>query len=169
MPEANPHLQMRVERFGAPPASASAVVVLIHGRGQSPEYMEEHVGRRLHLPDLAFVAPAAAGDSWYPNSFLAPPADNQPWFDFTMQRMAALRDQLLGEGTPAEQMVWCGFSQGACVVSQFLSTDPRQWGGMIALTGGLIGPPGSVWPIDGEFGGRQRKMVLTAARGQTRA
>jgi phospholipase/carboxylesterase len=142
-----------MERYGAPLAGARAVVVLIHGRGHSPEYMDEHVVRRLQRPDVAFVAPRAADGTWYPNSFLAPLDDNQPGLDFTMQRMAALRDQLLGEGTPAERIVWCGFSQGACVASQFVSTDPRRWGGLIAFTGGLIGPPGTQWTIDGDYGG----------------
>lgn len=154
----NPHLLTRTESYGAPPASARVTVVLVHGRGHSPEYMEEHVVRRLRaadgaeLADVAFVAPAAADGTWYPHSFLAPLADNQPGIDFTMQRMAALRDSLLGEGIPAQRIVWCGFSQGACVLSRFLSTDPRRWGGLIAFTGGLIGPPGTEWIIGGTFG-----------------
>jgi predicted esterase len=113
--------------------------------------MNEHVVVRLGTHDLAFVAPAAAENSWYPNSFLAPLSDNQPGLDFTMQRLGALGDELINDGVPAERIVWCGFSQGACAVSQFLATNPRRWGGLIAFTGGLIGPPGTQWNIGGSF------------------
>jgi phospholipase/carboxylesterase len=149
----NPHLLTQTEHYGAPIESAAAVVVLVHGRGQSPQYMADNVVERLGRSDLAYVAPAAADNTWYPNSFLAPLADNQPGLAQTVQRFAALRDELFGEGVPPERIVWCGFSQGACVASHFVSGDPRRWGGLIAFTGGLIGPPGTQWTIDGSFDG----------------
>lgn len=149
----NPHLLTQIEYFGAPVESASAVVVLVHGRGQSPQYMADNLVDPLGRADIAFVAPAAADNTWYPTSFLAPLADNQPRLDQTMQRFAVIRDDLFGEGVGPERIVWCGFSQGACVVSEFVSRDPRRWGGLIALTGGLIGPPGTDWVIDGSFEG----------------
>ena len=149
----NPHLLTQTEHYGAPIGSAAAVVVLVHGRGQSPQYMADNFVDRLGRTDIAFVAPAAADNTWYPKSFLASLAENQPWLDQTMQRLAMLRDDLLGEGITPERVVWCGFSQGACVLSQFVSQDPRRWGGLLALTGGLIGPPGADWTIDGSFDG----------------
>jgi len=149
----NPHLLTQTEQFGAPIEAAGAVVVLVHGRGQSPQYMAENFVDRLGRTDLAFIAPAASDNTWYPTSFLAPVADNQPALDQTMQRLAVLRDDLYGEGLTPERIVWCGFSQGACVVSEFVSRDPQRWGGLLALTGGLIGPPGTDWIIDGSFGG----------------
>ncbi len=149
----NAHLLQPVEHYGVPINSARAVVVLVHGRGQSPEYMNEHVVARLGTGDVAFVAPAAASNSWYPNSFLAPLSDNQPGLDFTMQCLGAIGEELIHEGMPSQRIVWCGFSQGACAVSQFLTIAPRRWGGLIAFTGGLIGPPGSKWNFDGSFAG----------------
>jgi len=149
----NPHLLTQTEHFGAPIDSAAAVVVLVHGRGQSPRYMADNFVDRLGCIDLAFVAPAAADNTWYPASFLAPLPDNQPGLDHTMQRLAVLRDDLFGEGLTPERIVWCGFSQGACVVSEFVGRDPRRWGGLLALTGGLIGPPGTDWVFDASFDG----------------
>jgi phospholipase/carboxylesterase len=149
----NPHLLTPTQHYGAPIGSASAVVVLVHGRGQSPQYMADNLVDRLHRTDLAFIAPAAADNTWYPTSFLAPLADNQPGLDQTMQRLAVLRDDLIGEGIAPSRIVWCGFSQGACAVSQFVSREPQRWGGLLALTGGLIGPPGTDWVIDGSFDG----------------
>lgn len=153
MPTINPHLLTQIEYFGAPVDSAGAVVVLLHGRGQSPQYMSANLVDRVGRTDIAFVAPAAADNTWYPTSFLAPLVDNQPGIDQTMQRLAVLRDDLYGEGLTPERIVWCGFSQGACVASQFVSSDPQRWGGLLALTGGLIGPPGTNWNIDGSFDG----------------
>ena len=147
----NPHLLTQIEYFGAPVEAAAVVVVLVHGRGQSPQYMADNFVDRLGRADIAFVAPAAADNTWYPTSFLSPVPDNQPGIDQTMQRLAVIRDDLLGEGILPERIVWCGFSQGACVLSQFVSLDPRRWGGLLALTGGLIGPPGTDWVIDGSF------------------
>jgi phospholipase/carboxylesterase len=163
MPQSNAHLLMRVERYGAPSAFAPATVVLVHGRGQDPEYMLEHFVNRLDRDDLAFIAPAAAGNSWYPTSFLAPLADNEPSLRHTMERMAQIRDELLDSGLAPQQIVWCGFSQGACVISQFVSLDPRRWGGLIALTGGLIGPVGTEWTIDGDLEGMPAYFTTSEA------
>lgn len=149
--ESNPHLQQRVERYGVRVDVARVVVILLHGRTHSPEYMNEHVVARLRLQDIAYIAPAAADGTWYPNSFLAPISENQPGIDFTIERLGDLADELLGNGVLAKQIVWCGFSQGACAASQFLAENPKRWGGLIAFTGGLIGPVGTQWRIDGDF------------------
>jgi len=159
----NPHLLTQIEYFGAPVEAAAVVVVLVHGRGQSPQYMADNFVDRLGRADIAFVAPAAADNTWYPTSFLSPVPDNQPGIDQTMQRLAVIRDDLLGEGILPERIVWCGFSQGACVLSQFVSLDPRRWGGLLALTGGLIGPPGTDWVIDGSFDGMPAYFTTSEA------
>ena len=159
----NPHLLTQIEYFGAPVEAAAVVVVLVHGRGQSPQYMADNFVDRLGRADIAFVAPAAADNTWYPTSFLSPVSDNQPGIDQTMQRLAVIRDDLLGEGISPERIVWCGFSQGACVLSQFVSLDPRRWGGLLALTGGLIGPPGTDWVIDGSFDGMPAYFTTSEA------
>lgn len=151
MAATNLHLQQRVERYGIQVNVARVIVILVHGRMHSPEYMNENVVARLRLSDIAYIAPAAADGAWYPNSFLAPISDNQPGIDFTIARLGVLADELISNGVPEERIVWCGFSQGACAVSQFVADNPRRWGGLIALTGGLIGPAGTHWSIAGDF------------------
>lgn len=147
----NYHLQQRVERYGAQIGEAEVVVVLVHGRTLAPEYMNDFVVKRLALENVAYLAPAADGNSWYPKGFLEPLEENQIGIDFTMQTLETIAKNLLDQGIPPRKIVWCGFSQGACALSQFLSFNPRRWGALIAFTGGLIGPPGTTWTIDGDF------------------
>lgn len=148
MTQANPHLLERVEHYGVAVREARVVVVLVHGRTISPEYMNEHVVQRLGLTDIAYVAPAAAGNSWYPKGFLEPLVENQAGVDNTMELLQQVVDSVLDEDVSPDKIVWCGFSQGACVVTQYVSLHPRRWGGLIALTGGLIGPPGTQWKVE---------------------
>lgn len=153
MTQINPHLLQRVEHYGESISDARVVVVLLHGRMHAPEYMNEFVVQRLRFSDVAFIAPEATDNSWYPKSFLVPLGENQPGIDHTMQRLDQLGSELLNLDIPAQRIVWCGFSQGACAVSQFVALHPRRWGGLIAFTGGLIGPPGTRWDIAGDFAG----------------
>ncbi len=153
MPAVNPHISQRVERYGVDVASARLVVILVHGRTITPEYMNEHVVMRLTSKDVAFIAPAAEGNSWYPSPFMAPLSDNVPAIQYTMERLDGLVNEVLHSGMPAERIYWCGFSQGACAVTQYVANNPRRWAGLIALTGGLIGPPGTPWIINGKFDG----------------
>lgn len=151
MTHSNPHRLERVEHYGVAVRDARVVVVLVHGRTLAPEYMNEHVVRRLDLGEIAYVAPAAAGNSWYPKSFLEPIEENQPGIDDTMELLDHLGGELLAEGVAENKIVWCGFSQGACAVSQYLSLNPRRWGALIAFTGGLIGAQGAEWQIEPRF------------------
>ncbi len=153
MTRVNPHLHQRVEHYGAPVRDARVVVVLVHGRTITPEYMDEHVVQPLALDDVAYVAPAAADNSWYPAGFLFPIEENQPGIDNTMELLDHVVGGLLDSGVSAQRLVLCGFSQGACSVSQYASLHPRRWGGLIAFTGGLIGSPGTDWNIAGSFDG----------------
>jgi predicted esterase len=106
--------------------------------------------RALVRPDAAWMAPRAAAGSWYPHSFLAPIAANQPWLDsalLTLERSVSELQQVYG--VARERIVLLGFSQGACLAAEFVSRNPGRWGGLAALSGGLIGPPGTRWNSDG--------------------
>ncbi|MEU4250277.1 phospholipase [Amycolatopsis sp. NPDC026612] len=133
----NPHLGQRVLTWG--PADASVVVLAVHGRGQEPEVMHAIAGRLGPLP-ARFVAPAAAGGSWYPLPFLQPIAGNQPHLDEALAAIETRIDTLLDAGTAAADLVLLGFSQGACLLAHLLLTRPRPLGAAVLLTGGFIGP-----------------------------
>lgn len=150
---ANPHLELAAVLEGAQPANCRVAVVAVHGRDQSAGYMVEHVVRRLEVPGVAWVLPQAHGGSWYPLGFLAPLADNQPRLDQAFEVLDRVRDDLAARAVPPERTVWLGFSQGACVATEWVSRHPMRWGGLISFTGGRIGAPEEVRPLEGAFEG----------------
>lgn len=123
---------------GPSPADATIGVILIHGRGASAASMLG-LAETLGVADVHYRAPQAEGWSWYPNSFLAPLAANEPGISNGMQTLSELVADLEGEGLPAERIVLLGFSQGACLASEYAARHPRRFGGIVALSGGLIG------------------------------
>ncbi|MBE8525142.1 phospholipase [Amycolatopsis sp. H6(2020)] len=133
----HPHLGQRVLTWG--PAKAPVVVLAVHGRGQEPEVMRELTARFGPLP-ARYVAPAAAGGSWYPLPFLQPIAGNQPHLDEALATIETCIDTLLDAGTAAGDLVLLGFSQGACLLAHLVLTRPRLLGAAVLLTGGFIGP-----------------------------
>jgi predicted esterase len=90
---------------------------------------------------VAYLAPQAAGHQWYPYSFLAPIADNEPWLSSALAKVGAIVQFAVDAGVLLERVFVCGFSQGACLSSEFVARNPARYGGLIAFTGGLIGPP----------------------------
>jgi phospholipase/carboxylesterase len=130
--------------LGPPPGEAAAAVVFMHGRGQSPALLRQPI-RRLALDGVHCVAPEAAGNTWYPQSFLAPLADNQPALSAALARYEGIVADLLAAGLPPARIVLAGFSQGACLTAEYLVRHPRRYGGVILWTGGLIGPRGTQW------------------------
>jgi len=127
-------------------ADAAAVTILVHGRGRSAAEMRD-LAVRLNNPAVRFVMPAAPGGTWYPESFLAPLADNEPALSRSLALYAAIVDGLIAAGVRAENIVLGGFSQGACLTAEFVIRHPRPYGAVLIFTGGLIGPPGTRWPV----------------------
>lgn len=123
---------------GATLAAGNKVLLMIHGRGASAG---DILSLASHLPVSGFslVAPQAPGGTWYPYSFLAPVEQNQPWLDQSLEVLNdALRD-VVAAGVPPEDVYLLGFSQGACLALEFTARNAQRFGGVIALTGGLIG------------------------------
>lgn len=139
---ADPHADQAVLEAGPSPEQASATLVLVHGRGATAESVLS-LHDALAVPDLAALAPQAAGDTWYPLSFLAPLEANQPFLDSALRRVEFIVLDLLARGITSRRIAVLGFSQGACLISEFAARHPRRYGAIIALTGGLIGPPGT--------------------------
>ena len=136
----DPHSSTPMLHAGAPLAEATGALVLLHGRGGSAEDILS-LAAPLHLPGLAYLAPQAAGHTWYPNSFLAPREANEPYLSSALARIASVVVEIKAAGIPRERIVIAGFSQGACLSSEFVASNPARYAAMIAFTGGLIGPP----------------------------
>jgi phospholipase/carboxylesterase len=136
----DPHLGGPVRHSGAKLEEAAGVVVLLHGRGGSAEDILSLVPE-LYLSKLAYLAPQAEGNSWYPYSFLAPVSQNQPWLTSALHKVAEVVGIANEAGIPTERIVIGGFSQGACLATEFVASHPQRYAGLIAFTGGLIGPP----------------------------
>ena len=147
----NPHRACHPIRLGPEPAGAPVTVIAVHGRGQTPHYMVEFLVKRIADPTISWILPAAAGQSWYPNGFMVPLAQNQPMLDHALEVMADLEQGLAG--VRPERVVWAGFSQGACVACEHVARHPRRRGGLLVLTGGRIGPPGTDLAVGGDLGG----------------
>jgi len=147
---ADPHAATTVLAAGAPLPQASAAVVLVHGRGASAEDILGFAGA-LERPGVAFLAPQAADHTWYPQRFLAPLSANEPWLTSALAKLASLRERLAAAGIADDRILWLGFSQGACLASEFVARNPRRWGGLIAAVGGRIGPQGSEFNDAGDL------------------
>ncbi len=138
----DPHAGQPVLTAGPPPERAKATLVLVHGRGASAEDILS-LHRFFRLDDLAAVAPQAAGHTWYPYSFLVPMPSNQPYLDSALRRIGALVQDLVTRGVPAGRIALLGFSQGACLTTEFVARNPRRYGAVLGISGGLIGPRGT--------------------------
>jgi predicted esterase len=158
---ANPHLDQGVVELGAPLARARVVVVLVHGRGQTPDYVRQHVADRIPLDDVAYRLPHAVGGSWYPQRFLAPLAHNEPSLSQALDAIGSLIDSLAAQGVDRRRLALVGFSQGGCLVAEYAVRHPARYAAVVACTGGLIGPPGTTWGGPVTFAGTP--VLLTAA------
>lgn len=145
-----PHGGQPVTRAGAALGTARAAVIMIHGRGAAPRNILDLVPALGH-PGAVYLAPAAAGGTWYPNSFMAPIEQNEPGIGSSISVIHGLIDEVIAAGIPAERIMLLGFSQGACLACTAAQRRPDRYGGVIVFTGGLIGPPGTSWPGDGQF------------------
>lgn len=133
-----PHQGEELVTAGTPVAAANAAMILVHGRGATARSIVK-MGRELHEDGLALLAPQAARNTWYPNSFLAPVADNEPGRSSGLQAIADAIETATAAGIAHEDVLLLGFSQGACLASEFVARNPRRYGGLVALSGGLIG------------------------------
>jgi len=147
-----PHRGQPVLATGRPLDEAKAAMVLVHGRGATAQSILE-LGGVLGHPDFAYLAPQASGNTWYPYSFLAPIAQNEPGITSGLRAVAAVVAAIEAAGIPAEKIIIGGFSQGACLASEFVARQARRYGGLLAFSGGLIGPPGTPRDYVGSLAG----------------
>lgn len=148
----SPHQGQPVAVAGRPLAEADAAVVLVHGRGATAESILT-LADELGHPELAYVAPQASGYTWYPYSFLAPIERNEPYLSSALELLESVLAKIEAAGIPPERTVLLGFSQGACLALEFAARHAQRFGGVVALSGGLIGPPGTRRDYAGTFDG----------------
>lgn len=123
---------------GAPPADARVVVIALHGRGGSSADVTGYLGG-LEIDGLAVVAPNAGNRSWWPNSFLAPLKDNEPFLSSALTRVEETRTHLADAGVKPERIVLMGFSQGACLALEHVARTGTRYRAVLGLSGALIG------------------------------
>ena len=137
---------------GLPLDQAKKVAILIHGRGASASgilSLKDH----LNLSDFALLAPEAAGNSWYPYSFMAPDSSNEPAYSKALKQLEEIVQSLYAQGFNSDQLYFIGFSQGACLSLEFAAINAKKYGGVIAFTGGLIGAELKSEKYQGNFEG----------------
>lgn len=133
-------------------SEAKKVLVLVHGRGGNAQDM---ISLADHFPvgDFSLLAPQATSNSWYPYSFLAPPAQNEPWLSSALGILSDLLDEIESKGIAAENIYFAGFSQGACLTAEFVTRNAARYGGVLLFTGGLIGDKIYSEKYKGDFAG----------------
>lgn len=148
----DPHGDGPLLTAGADPAGAEAAVVMVHGRGATAESILGMAGE-IDAEGIAYLAPQAAGNTWYPNSFLKPIETNQPGLDSGLSAIDGAIGEATDAGIPRERVMLLGFSQGACLASEYVARNATRYGGLAALSGGLIGPEGTPREYDGSLEG----------------
>ncbi len=154
------HKKILVEA-GLPLQKAKKALIMLHGRGGSAEdilTLRDH----LSLKDFYLVAPQATNHTWYPYSFMAPLAQNEPWLGSALQLVKSVIDDIQRAGLGSNQIYLLGFSQGACLTLEVAARYAQQWGGIIAFTGGLIGDRIHPEHYNGHFKGAPVLMTNSA-------
>jgi predicted esterase len=151
-----PHEGQPLVEAGVALGQAPAAVIMVHGRNAAPANILD-LAARFERPNLTYLAPAAAGGTWYPFGFMEDIGRNEPGISSGIALLRALVSRIENAGIPKSRIVLAGFSQGACLTSEFAIRHPARYGGVLIFTGGAIGPPGTSWnpiPPDARgFGG----------------
>lgn len=135
-----------------PATTGGKAVVMLHGRGSTAESI---LSLRQHLnlgSDALLLAPQATNNSWYPHSFMAPTAQNQPALDSAVELVGEAVREAVDAGIAHEQIYFVGFSQGACLALEYVARHAKRYGGVVAFTGGLVGGALDTASYQGAFG-----------------
>lgn len=148
----DPHAGQPVRSAGTPLETADAAVVMLHGRGATAEGMLQFAAD-LDGEGVAFLALQAANRTWYPDRFVAPIERNEPHLSSALDAVGRVLDEVAEAGIPIERTMLLGFSQGACLASEYVARNARRYGGLAVLSGGLIGPAGTPRDYEGSLEG----------------
>jgi phospholipase/carboxylesterase len=148
----NLHAGQPLLAAGAALNTARAAMIMIHGRGATAESILS-LAAEFNAPGMALLAPQAAGNTWYPHSFLMPIEQNEPYLSSALATIGAVLAQVGAAGIAPERTLLLGFSQGACLALEFAARNARRYGGVVGLSGGLIGPDGTPRDYAGSLDG----------------
>ena len=137
-PFEGPHQKGRPVQAGVEISNAEGAIIMIHGRGATAESIIT-LANELDTSGFHLLAPQATGFQWYPHSFLAPTEKNEPGLSSGLQAIFDIVEDLESNDIPKEKIIILGFSQGACLASEFVARHPAKYGGLVAFSGGLIG------------------------------
>lgn len=147
-----PHQSQPVRMAGEPLDRARAAMLMIHGRGAKAEDILS-LTTEFGQTGFTYLAPQAAGNTWYPNRFLVPLAENEPWLSSAIALVSDVLAQIIHAGVPRERIMLLGFSQGACLTLEFAARNAKRYGGIVGLSGALIGPDDTPRAYKGSLAG----------------
>lgn len=130
--------EKRIFSAGKALNEAEKALVMVHGRGAFAEDILSLAGY-FNIKDYALLAPQATNNTWYPYSFLAPPQQNEPWLSSALDILKQVEADILAAGISSNNIYFLGFSQGACLMLEFITRYAKKRGGAVAFTGGLVG------------------------------
>ena len=137
---------------GPQPGEGIPVLIMIHGRGGSADDILS-LATHLDTDGFSLVAPEAVNNTWYPYSFMAPASNNEPWLSSALEVLSSLVTSMEAAGVRKTDIWFLGFSQGACLMLEYITRHAARFGGAIAFTGGLIGEQLKQENYKGDFGG----------------
>ena len=147
-----PHQGQPIRIAGEPINRARAAMLMVHGRGATAEDILT-LADQFAQTGFAYLAPQAAENTWYPNRFLAPLETNEPWLSSALAFVGNVLAEIINAGIPYERVMLLGFSQGACLALEFAARNARRYGGLVGLSGALIGPDGAPRNYTGSLSG----------------
>lgn len=147
-----PHQGQPVLHLGAESENATSALILIHGRGADAESLRP-LAEALMAEEMAVHIPQALSNTWYPRRFIEPIEENEPFLSSALQVIDDIVQGFSARGIPPERVVIAGFSQGACLSSEYAARNPRLYGGILVFSGGLIGPLDAEFRYEGDLAG----------------
>lgn len=146
------HEDQQLLTVGVPLEQADIAMIMVHGRGATARDILS-LSESFQADGVAYLAPQAAHNTWYPYSFLAPMTQNEPFLSSALATLEQIVQRVGDAGIAIDKTLLLGFSQGACLMSEYAARNPRPYGAIIAYSGGLIGPPGTPRNYDGSLNG----------------
>lgn len=149
------HLFENTVYAGADLKKSTRAMIFVHGRGDASDKMILLSKEIVNDPGMALVFPKATNNTWYPKSFMAPTAENQPWLDSALENMNKVVTYIKSCGILEENIFFFGFSQGGCLALEYACRNATKYAGIMVLSGGLIGPVIDTNNYNGYFAGTE--------------